>query len=99
LAKTVAVGSLSFSLTVGSTTGLPGGNGAGKTTIGIIMGLIEPTSGSIHAFGHDMAHERHQVLGHTSFESPYVDMPHRLTVLRVWLEFYRKLNSNFNRTK
>jgi ABC-2 type transport system ATP-binding protein len=59
---------------------LLGGNGAGKTTIGMIMGLIEPTSGSIHAFGHDMAHERHQVLGHMNFESPYVDMPHRLTV-------------------
>jgi ABC-2 type transport system ATP-binding protein len=79
--RTVAVGPLSFSLTVGSTTGLLGGNGAGKTTtIGIIMGLIEPTSGSIRVFGHDMAHERHHVLGRTNFESPYVDMPHRLTV-------------------
>jgi ABC-2 type transport system ATP-binding protein len=48
--KTVAVGPLSFSLTLGSTTGLLGGNGAGKTTtIGMIMGLIEPMSGSIHA--------------------------------------------------
>ena len=62
--KTVAVGPLSFSLTVRSTTGLLGGNGAGKTTtIGMIMGLIVPMSGSIHAFGHDMAHERYQVLG------------------------------------
>ena len=60
---------------MGSTTGLLGGNGAGKTTIGMIMGLIEPTSGSIHAFGHDMAHERHQVLGNMNFESPYVDTP------------------------
>ena len=90
--KTVAVGPLSFSLTVGSTTGLLGGNGAGKTTtIGMIMGLIEPTSGSIHAFDHDMAHERHQVLGRMNFESPYVDMPHRLTVrqnLRVFARLY-----------
>jgi len=52
-----------------------------------------------------MAHERHQVLGHMNFESPYVDMPHRLTVrhnlrvfARLYLEFYRKLISNFNRT-
>ena len=79
--KTVAVRPLSFSLAVGSTTGLLGGNGAGKTTtIGMIMGLIEPTSGSIHVFGHDMAHERYRVLGRMNFESPYVDMPHRLTV-------------------
>ena len=90
--KTVAVGPLSFSLTVGSTTALLGGNGAGKTTtIGMIMGLIEPMSGSIRAFGHDMAHERHQVLGRMNFESPYVDMPHRLTVrqnLRVFARLY-----------
>ena len=55
------------------------------------MGLIEPTSGSIHAFGHDMAHERHHVLGRMNFESPYVDMPHRLTVrqnLRVFARLY-----------
>jgi ABC-type branched-subunit amino acid transport system ATPase component len=63
--KAIAGGPLSFSLTVGSTTRLLGGNGAGKTTtIGMNMGLIEPTSGSIRVFGHDMAHERHHVLGH-----------------------------------
>ena len=66
--KAIAVGPLSFSLTVGSTTGLLGGNGAGKTTtIGMIMGLIEPTSGSIRVFGHDMAHERRHVLGRMRF--------------------------------
>ena len=52
--------------------------GAGKTTtISMIMGLIEPTSGSIHAFGHDMAHERYYVLGRMNFESPYVDIETR----------------------
>jgi ABC-2 type transport system ATP-binding protein len=90
--KTIAVRSLSFSLVAGSTTGLLGGNGAGKTTtIGMIMGLIEPTSGSIHVFGHDMAHDRQRVLGRMNFESPYVDMPHRLTVrqnLRVFARLY-----------
>jgi ABC-2 type transport system ATP-binding protein len=51
--KTAVVGPLSFSLAVGSTTGLLEANGAGKTTtIGMIMGLIEPTSGSIRVFGH-----------------------------------------------
>jgi len=90
--KTIAVRPLSFSLVAGSTTGLLGGNGAGKTTtIGMIMGLIEPTSGSIGVFGHDMAHDRHRVLGRMNFESPYVDMPHRLTVrqnLRVFARLY-----------
>lgn len=90
--KTHAVGPLSFCLTAGSTTGLLGGNGAGKTTtIGMVMGLIEPTSGSIRVFGHNIAHERHRVLGRMNFESPYVDMPHRLTVrqnLRVFARLY-----------
>ena len=90
--KAFTVGPLSFSLSTGSTTGLLGGNGAGKTTtIGMIMGLIEPTSGSIYVFGHDMAQERHDVLGRMNFESPYVDMPHRLTVrqnLRVFARLY-----------
>ncbi|MFY9627418.1 MAG: ABC transporter ATP-binding protein [Methylocystis sp.] len=75
------VGPLDFALASGSVTGLLGGNGAGKTTtIGMIMGLIEPTTGAIHALGCDMAHERDKVLGRMNFESPYVDMPHRLTV-------------------
>lgn len=82
------VGPLDFSLAAGSVTGLLGGNGAGKTTtIGMIMGLIEPSGGSIRVFGRDMARERYGVLGRMNFESPYVDLPHRLTVrqnLRVF---------------
>jgi ABC-2 type transport system ATP-binding protein len=82
------VGPLSFALDAGSVTGLLGGNGAGKTTtIGMVMGLIAPTTGVIRVFGHDMAHERYGALGRMNFESPYVDMPHRLTVrqnLRVF---------------
>jgi ABC-2 type transport system ATP-binding protein len=86
------VGPLNFSLKTGSITGLLGGNGAGKTTtIGMIMGLIEPTEGSIHVLGYDMAQERHQALGYMNFESPYVDLPYRLTVrqnLRIFGRLY-----------
>ena len=75
------VGPLDFSLPAGSVTGLLGGNGAGKTTtIGMIMGLIEPTEGMIRVFGHDIALARYEALGRMNFESPYVDLPHRLTV-------------------
>ncbi|MEK8094366.1 ABC transporter ATP-binding protein [Methylocystis sp. IM3] len=82
------VGPLDFSLPPGSVTALLGGNGAGKTTtIGMVMGLIEPTAGTIRVFGHDLLRERYEVLGRMNFESPYVDLPHRLTVrqnLRVF---------------
>src|SRR5579885_1967846 len=76
-----AVDGVSFSLPRGSITGLLGGNGAGKTTtIAMIMGLVLPTSGRIRVLGHRMPDESAAVLGRMNFESPYVDMPMRLTV-------------------
>jgi ABC-2 type transport system ATP-binding protein len=86
------VGPLDFALAPGSVTGLLGGNGAGKTTtIGMVMGLIEPTEGTVRVFGHDIARDRYAVLGRMNFESPYVDLPLRLTVrqnLRVFAMLY-----------
>lgn len=88
----LAVAGISFTLPRGSVTGLLGGNGAGKTTtIAMIMGLVEPTSGAVSVLGIDMARERHRVLHRMNFESPYVDMPMRLTVrqnLRVFGKLY-----------
>jgi ABC-2 type transport system ATP-binding protein len=78
---TVAVDAISFALRPGTINGLLGGNGAGKTTtIGMMMGLVAPTSGWIKVFGTDMAKEPHQVLHRMNLESPYVDLPHRLSV-------------------
>jgi ABC-2 type transport system ATP-binding protein len=76
-----AVDGMSFAVASGSTTALLGGNGAGKsTTIGMIMGLVLPTSGEVRVLGTDMIRRRHDVLHRMNFESPYIDMPHRLTV-------------------
>lgn len=87
-----AVDGLTFTVAPGSTTALLGGNGAGKsTTIGMIMGLVLPTSGEVRVLGTDMARRRHDVLHRMNFESPYVDLPHRLTVrqnLRVFGDLY-----------
>ncbi len=88
----MAVNGISFALGAGSVTGLLGGNGAGKTTtIAMIMGLVTPTSGTACVLGADMVHQRHRVLHRMNFESPYVDMPKRLTVrqnLRVFGMLY-----------
>lgn len=86
-----AVDGITFSLGPGSVTALLGGNGAGKTTtIAMLMGLVIPTSGTARVFGADMARERHQVLHRMNFESPYVDIPMRLTV-RQNLEVFGRL--------
>ena len=91
--KTVtAIDGISFSLEPGSCTALLGGNGAGKTTtIASIMGLLQPTSGRVSVLGAEMPRHRHRVLHRMNFESPYIDMPHRLTVrqnLKVFGRLY-----------
>jgi ABC-2 type transport system ATP-binding protein len=79
--STRAVDGISFALPAGSITGLLGGNGAGKTTtIAMILGLVMPTSGSARVLGAEMPRQRYQVLHRMNFESPYIDVPHRLTV-------------------
>jgi ABC-2 type transport system ATP-binding protein len=88
---TRAVDGISFALAPGSMTGLLGGNGAGKTTtIAMILGLVMPTSGSAKVLGAEMPRQRYQVLHRMNFESPYIDMPHRLTV-RQNLKVFGKL--------
>jgi ABC-2 type transport system ATP-binding protein len=90
--STRAVDGISFALEQGSVTGLLGGNGAGKTTtIAMILGLVTPTSGTVKVLGSDMPRQRYQVLHKVNFESPYMDMPHRLTVrqnLKVFGRLY-----------
>ena len=76
-----AVDGISFTLARGSITALLGANGAGKTTtIATIMGLLTPTSGKVTVLGAEMPWQRHRVLHRMNFESPYVDMPMRLTI-------------------
>jgi ABC-2 type transport system ATP-binding protein len=87
---TRAVDGISFALAPGTVTGLLGGNGAGKTTtIAMILGLIEPTAGHARVMGAEMPRERYRVLQRMNFESPYVDMPNRLTVRQNLLVFGR----------
>lgn len=77
----MAVDAASFTVQSGTTTALLGGNGAGKTTtISMLLGLLLPTSGTVRVLGEDMVRHRYRVLPRVNFSSPYVDLPHRLTV-------------------
>jgi ABC-2 type transport system ATP-binding protein len=92
-----AVDHISFTLKAGSTVALLGGNGAGKTTtIAMLLGLIMPTSGEVRVFGADMSKNRYDVAQRLNFQSPYVDLPARLTVkqnLTVYAGLYGIANA------
>jgi ABC-2 type transport system ATP-binding protein len=90
--EVVAVDDIDFAVEQGGVTALLGGNGAGKTTtIAMLLGLLLPTSGAITVLGEDMLRHRWRVLPRLNFSSPYVDLPHRLSVvdnLRVYGHLY-----------
>ena len=86
-----AVDRLTFEVESGSVTALLGGNGAGKTTtIAMLLGLVLPTSGQVRIFGVDMIRNRYQVIHRMNFQSPYINIPMRLTV-RQNLETFANL--------
>ena len=87
-----AVNNISFTLEKNSTLGLLGPNGCGKTTsIGMMLGLITPTSGKIYI--NDIVFEpknRIELLTLINFASPYIELPKKLTVKQN-LEVYARL--------
>jgi ABC-2 type transport system ATP-binding protein len=90
--KTLAVGGIGFAVERGTTAALLGGNGAGKTTtLAILLGILLPSEGSVRILGEDVLRHRYRVLPRINFSSPYVDLPHRLTVrqnLSVFARLY-----------
>jgi ABC-2 type transport system ATP-binding protein len=90
---TAAVDGVSFDIAPGEIVGLLGPNGAGKTTtINMILGVLEPTSGSIRIEGSDLATHRRQALQRTNFAAVYAPLPGNLTVeqnLRLFGMIYR----------
>ncbi len=78
-----AVKNINFQINKGSIVGLLGPNGCGKTTtIGMMLGLIKPTSGNVFINGQNIENEniRTNILEKVNFISPYVELPKKLTV-------------------
>ena len=86
------VKNITFLIEKNQTLGLLGPNGCGKTTsIGMMLGLIKPTSGSILIGGKDInKSEKNSLLSLINFASPYVELPKKLTVKQN-LEIYGRL--------
>jgi ABC-2 type transport system ATP-binding protein len=88
--RTRAVDGIDFAVPRGAAAALLGGNGAGKTTtLAMLLGLVLPSSGKIEILGEDMLRHRYRVLPRMNFSSPYVDLPHRLTVRQNLLVYGR----------
>ena len=79
----LVVKNINFTINKGSIVGLLGPNGCGKTTtIGMMLGLIKPTSGTVFINGQNIENEnnRTKILEKVNFISPYVELPKKLTV-------------------
>ena len=78
----IALDRLSFTVMPGEVVGLLGPNGAGKTTtINMILGVLEPTSGSVLIDDIDLASHRARALARTNFAAVYATLPGNLTVV------------------
>ena len=88
----LAVNNISFTLEKNKTLGLLGPNGCGKTTsIGMMLGLITPSSGKVLINDQNVDSTNHNdLLSRMNFASPYIELPKKLTV-RQNLEVYGRL--------
>ena len=88
----LAVKNISFKINKGKIIGLLGPNGSGKTTtIGMMLGLIKPTSGTVFINHKNIENNRTSLLEKMNFISPYIELPKKLTVeenLKVYGRLY-----------
>tara|TARA_B110000438_G_scaffold147406_1_gene141990 strand:- start:24609 stop:25346 length:738 start_codon:yes stop_codon:yes gene_type:complete len=94
----VAVNNIDFTIHGNEVIGLLGPNGCGKTTtIGMILGLLKPSSGKIIINGENIEEKRINLLSKMNFISPYIELPKKLTVkqnLIVYGKLYNVKNIN-----
>ena len=76
-----AVNNISFKINENEIIGLLGPNGCGKTTtIGMILGLLKPTSGKVLINGSNLETNKIPILKKLNFISPYIELPKKLKV-------------------
>ena len=96
--KNEAVKGISFKIKEDEILGLLGPNGSGKTTtIGMLLGLLKPTSGEILINGQKLEGNRIEILEQINFISPYIELPKKLSVkqnLTVYGKLYKINNIN-----
>ena len=86
-----AVKNVSFKVNKSEIIGILGPNGCGKTTtIGMILGLLKPSSGKVLINGNEVELKRVELLDSINFISPYIELPKKLTVKQN-LEVYGRL--------
>ncbi len=89
--KKQAVNNISFKVNQNEIIGILGPNGCGKTTtIGMILGLLKPSSGKVLINGIEIEKKRVDLLNQLNFISPYIELPKKLTVKQN-LEIYGRL--------
>ena len=93
-----AVNNINFKIDENEIVGLLGPNGCGKTTtIGMILGLLKPTSGKVLINGKNIENNKISILHKMNFISPYIELPKKLTVnqnLIVYGKLYNIQNLN-----
>ena len=93
-----AVNNINFKINENEIVGLLGPNGCGKTTtIGMILGLLKPTSGQVLINGKNIENNKISILHKMNFISPYIELPKKLTVkqnLIVYGKLYNIKNLN-----
>jgi len=88
-----AVISINFKINENEIVGLLGPNGCGKTTtIGMILGLLKPTSGKILINGIDIEKNKISLLHKMNFISPYIELPKKLKVKQNLIVFGKLYN-------
>ena len=94
----LAVKNISFKIYKGTIIGLLGPNGCGKsTTIGMMLGLIKPSAGTVIINGQNIEYNRTKLLEKMNFISPYIELPKKLSVeenLKVYGRLYGVENLN-----